>query len=411
MAQRCVATNGRLSWHLHQRSNQKSLIEEGAASEHIISHNVYPERPTIDARSWKMIVSYYVERAPQRLPPLQKIAVAPSSIFTAVRPQFTLRPPSSTFAHINDETGDVTLGDAVSGTVYSLSPQLGEVRRDSTGETPVWVTWQSDGRMVAIMGSFSPTDAPSGRVVFIPLDRSKPLRTIIGALQRPIHHSVADLDSDGDMDLVVCEFGKWTGGLSMWRNNGATYDRIELRSGPGATRTEIRDWNNDGRPDILALFAQGNEELVVFLNMGTGTFEEQNILRFPPSWGSSFFTVDDVDSEFLPMHGAYGAISCDFDLDGDIDIAAISFFPDYSEVPVRGFMLFENTGNRTYRANTFPEVGSGRWIVMDSGDIDRNGDRDLILGSLAFEVPGKDNFVQGWVKNAMPFVILENRTK
>jgi|GEM_PF-2119433 len=128
-------------------------------------------------------------------------------------------------------------------------------------------------------------------------------------------------------------------------------------------------------------------------------------------WALVVFTAHLCINSQIVAQSADNSFSCDFDLDGDIDIAAISFFPDYSEVPVRGFMLFENTGNRTYRANTFPEVGSGRWIVMDSGDIDRNGDRDLILGSLAFEVPGKDNFVQGWVKNAMPFVILENRTK
>ena len=31
------------------------------------------------------------------------------------------------------------------------------------------------------------------------------------------------------------------------------------------------------------------------------------------------------------MHGAYNAIPRDFDKDGDLDIAAISFFPDFKE--------------------------------------------------------------------------------
>ncbi|MBC8124921.1 MAG: VCBS repeat-containing protein [Candidatus Kapabacteria bacterium] len=433
-------------------TSRKSLIEEGAAFEYILSHNIYPEQPTISTKDWKLIRDYYVANAPKRLPPNKSLPTSLTRTFKAVRPAFALRPPTTTYVDIDDESGTVVLGDAVSGSVYTLSPMLELRRRDSTGESPAWVTKQNGSQYATIMGSFSPTDAPTGRVVQILSDTSAEVTEIIAGLQRPVHHAVADLDADGDEDIVVCEFGKWTGGLSWWRRSmTGTYERMVLRDGPGATRAVIRDWNMDGLPDIIALFAQGNESISVFLNAGNGSFEEQQIMQFPPSWGTSYFSIGDVDADgdvdivhcagdnadfgpvlrpyhgirlflnngknsfpdtiFVPLHGAYNAIPADFDLDGDIDIAAISFFPDYAETPARGFVFFENQGDWKFTASTFPEVGSGRWIVMDAGDIDRDGDQDLALGSLAFEVPGKNELVDGWVKDAIPFIILENLTR
>ena len=45
---------------------------------------------------------------------------------------------------------------------------------------------------------------------------------------------------------------------------------------------------------------------------------------------------------------------------------------------------------------------------MDSKDYDGDGDEDLILGSLAFEVAGDTTLVSKWARGGLPFVILEN---
>lgn len=429
-----------------------SLIEKGAAEAYITAHNIYPEVPTIDASTWKKVRDFYIRKAPSKLPKLALSPLTISKTFKAVRPSFSLQPPSTTFVNIDDKTGSVTIGDAVSGNVFSLTPQLSVIRRDSTGEAPAWVTSNGEARIATIMGSFSPTDAPTGKAVWIPSDPQRSISEIITGLQRPVHHAVGDLDANGEDDIVICEFGKWTGGLTWWRQKSrGVYERISLREGPGATRVEIRDWNRDGRLDVIALFAQGNENITAFINRGDGVFEAETVLQFPASWGSSYFAIQDIDTDgdfdiihcagdnadfgpllrpyhgvriffndgknrftdtlFLPLHGAYSAIAADFDLDGDTDISAISFFPDHNEKPIRGFVYYENEGRGTYTTSTFPEVGAGRWIVMDSGDIDHDGDLDLILGSLVMEVKGHKDLVDYWVKNAIPFVILENRTR
>jgi hypothetical protein len=48
---------------------------------------------------------------------------------------------------------------------------------------------------------------------------------------------------------------------------------------------------------------------------------------------------------------------------------------------------------------------------MDSADIDLDGDEDLVLGSLAFEVVPDGGEIEGWVQGGIPFVVLENRLK
>ncbi len=48
---------------------------------------------------------------------------------------------------------------------------------------------------------------------------------------------------------------------------------------------------------------------------------------------------------------------------------------------------------------------------MDKGDIDHDGDMDLVLGSLAFEVVAEGNWVQNRVEGGVPFVVLRNTRK
>jgi len=209
--------------------------------------------------------------------------------------------------------------------------------------------------------------------------------------------------------------------------------------------------NNDGLPDVVALFGQGDEGIDIFFNKGKGAFSRERVIRFSPSNGSSYFNLHDLDMDgdldiiytagdnadyeplmkpfhgiycfrndgnnqfeqffFYQLNGAYKAIPHDFDQDGDLDIAAISFFPDWENSPEESFVYLENQGELTFSASTFPEVNDGRWITMDAADYDKDGDMDLVLGSLAFEVVPKLGYVDRWVKNGIPFVILKNRLK
>src|SRR4030095_9716633 len=102
----------------------------------------------------------------------------------------------------------------------------------------------------------------------------------------------------------------------------------------------------------------------------------------------------------------YKAIARDYDNDGDLDIAAISFFPDYEPQPEEGFVYLKNEGNFNFSPYSVPEAQSGRWLTMDVGDLDGDGKIDIVLGN--FSIGQSVLKSKGDPTKAPPFIILKN---
>ena len=273
------------------------------------------------------------------------------------------------------------------------------------------------------------------------------------SLQRPVHATFSDVDGDGEEDVMVSEFGNTTGSLSWFKNLGSgKYKKNVLRAMPGAVQTALHDFNKDGKPDIIALMAQGDEGFFVYYNKGQGRYEEKRALRFPPSFGSNSFQLIDFNRDgymdiiatngdngdyppilkpyhgirlylndkvngfkekiFLPVNGAGKAIALDYDADGDIDIASIAYFPDFTNRPAEAFIYWENKGSDKYSASSIAEVSTGRGLTMDAGDVDGDGDPDIVLGNANFSlgrVPAA--LKEKWDKYSPSLIVLRNKTK
>jgi hypothetical protein len=226
-----------------------------------------------------------------------------------------------------------------------------------------------------------------------------------------------------------------------------------IRAVPGAIQVDIGDFNNDGWPDVMCLFAQGDEGVWMFLNDHKGGFTEQNLLRFPPVYGTNSFQLVDVNKDgkkdiiytcgdnndyssiLKPYHGVYvftnqgnwrfkqtnfhhinGAskvMSADFDGDGDLDMAVIAFFADFKYNPAEGFTYLEQTAPGKFKAHQVPVNKYGRWISMEVADIDQDGDQDIVLGNFSVygdKLINQKDFKPNW-DMYNPIIVLENKGK
>lgn len=429
-------------------SVRRSLIETGEGGKRVREADIFPKKPLLSDTQWQAIQNFYSTQAPSQLPlPPGQTLLQPLPLFDVKVSPIRLSPPSTTMVKISKD--QLLMGDANTKRLYLLDKNLRLKNAANVREGAVAVSESSSHLLLTVMGSFSPTDAPQGMVMALPTNGQAKPAILLDSLQRPVDATYADLDGDGRQDIITCEFAKWTGSLAWWQNQGkGQYQKHVLRRTPGAIKTYVQDFNEDGLLDIIALFGQGDEGIRIYYNQGAGKFHEETVLQFPPSYGSSSFMLFDFNGDgyddiiytagdnadytpvlkpyhgmyiflndgqnhfrqhfFYPMHGAYRAIPADYDQDGDTDFALIAFFPDFSRTPEQSFVYLENQGDLQFQAYTFDEATQGRWIVMDAGDIDQDGDVDIALGSLSFEVIPDRGQLQRWVEQGIPLILLEN---
>ena len=401
---------------------------------------------------WNKIVSYYVREAPDSLEKpegKQKIQMGLKN-FDEVIPPFSVKDPATTYVSILPEQQLITFADGATHQLYRLRPDGNIVDSFKVGEGVVNVRFTPNDFRSLAMGILYPSDEKKGSLQVQNI-QTKKVYVLLDSLQRPVYADYADLNNDTLQDIVICEFGNLNGQLSWFENKGDNkYLKHILRPLPGAVRTQVVDMNGDGKPDIVALMAQGDEGIFIYFNKGNGQFEEKRVLQLPPSYGSNYFELDDFNKDghpdilatngdngdyppvlkpyhgiriymndghnnfeekvFLPVNGAIKAMARDFDGDGDLDIASISYFPDYDHEPEESFIYWENKGDLSYHPFSFKDAYAGRWLTMDVADIDKDGDTDIIIGNAKFplgRIP--DWLMKRWNSYSPSFIILKNR--
>jgi hypothetical protein len=419
---------------------------------------LFPSSPLLSEEDWFAIWDYYRSAAPSRpLPQTPKPkAATPLKQFRVKKISPASGAPMTSLVKIDATNKMLFVGDAFAGLLFALNPAGEVVNRMRLGTAPVSMEAAADGGLyVTCIGRIFPSDAPEGSVVLLPRKAGEQATTALGQLRRPTHTVVADLNGDGREDFVVCSFGNHLGRFSWFENKGdGRYEEHGLLDRPGAVRAEVRDFNGDGRPDLLVLMAQAREAFHLFLNQGKGEFKMETLLEQPPSWGYAGFELADFNKDghpdllvangdngdfalplksyhgiriylndgtnhfteafFYPMFGAYKAVARDFDGDGDLDIAAIAFYPDFDQPQPESFVYLENKGGLKFDASTCAESAAGRWLVMDAGDLNGDGDDDLVLGSFVrgpTTVPVPLATRERWRTDGASLLLLENQRR
>jgi hypothetical protein len=248
-------------------TSRDSLIEGGRAGLFVERRNIFPVTPIIDTAVYHKIIKYYLEEAPENLPlsPSKHIRTGLKH-FNVKMPPNKSKNPMTCFVKISDQNR-IYISDVGSSTLSVLGNNLEVVESVRTREGTVWIHEDEATSYALVVGTFNPTDMNIGYLMQIPPTLEDQAKILIQNLHRPVHMDKGDLDEDGLDDMLICEYGRNIGSLSWWKQDrSGNYQKMMLRNKPGATKVYIRDINNNGKMDIIALFGQGDEGIFIYHN-------------------------------------------------------------------------------------------------------------------------------------------------
>ncbi len=400
---------------------EKQLVNE---------HHIIPDEPQLSNEDWAKLNAYVVTHAPD------SIAIDQS--------RFNRDAPLKQFVR-NDVEVDRQSPSLITGLKYDTTTQTlwignyynqvlnwkynkGTVKTIKTQSPAVDFNFYKGNTYLTEIGKLYPTELSLGSYVQLNDTVALPLTPL---LHRPVNAAIEDLNNDGKPEIVVCNFGNKIGSLSLFKqDNAGKYKEQLLLPLPGAIKCYVKDMNGDGKKDIVALFAQGDESVFIFYQKDNLKFSANRVLRFPPNYGTTDMVLVDYNHDgktdivtvhgdnadysnilkpyhgirvnineggneykekfFYPIYGVTRVLADDFDKDGDIDFVATSFFPDFGRLVDESFIYLENTNSTQYQFKpyTLKSEIPVKTLTLEKADIDGDGDMDIIAGNFA-QSPGR----------------------
>ncbi|GAA3995223.1 FG-GAP repeat domain-containing protein [Mucilaginibacter dorajii] len=392
-------------------------------------NNIIPESPVLTQDEWDKLTNYIISLAPDTVVE-DESRLTRNSLLTQFKRediQVSAEGPSMiTGLEFDDQTKTLWIGNYFKE-VLTWKYNIGVTKTIQTQSPVVDFNFYKGGTYFTEIGKLYPTELSLGSYVNY---KDSTSTTLLEPLHRPVHTEIEDLNNDGVPEIIVCNFGNKTGGLSLFKKDKAgKYTEDVLLPLAGAIKCYVKDMDGDGKKDIVAMFSQGDESVYVFYQKDNLKFKAKRVLRFPPNYGTTDMTLVDYNHDgltdiitahgdnadysqilkpyhgirininqgngifkerfFYPMYGVTRVVAEDFDKDGDVDLACSAFFPDFGKLIDESFVYLENTDQnkfifKPYILKSDIPIKS---LTLEAADIDGDGDMDIIAGNFA-QSPG-----------------------
>jgi hypothetical protein len=331
---------------------------------------------------------FYTSRAPEHLPAPEPWPDPSESPIQFARHTLTMpdmpNTPAVSNVHLVDFDGDSRLDllgtDMRQGLVFTGHPEKAGSALSIVASIPhpAHVTMADVDRdgildlLVADLGEFFPADHDKGAVIWLRgLGHGKFSAFWLDGWPRVADVETADFNGDGRNDLAVAAFGwRTTGQVAILENRTTKASQPEFTTHTIDPRTGgihiiPVDLNHDGKMDFVTLLAQEHETVLAYINTSDFTFERKVIYEAPhPNWGSSGIQVVDLDG------------------DGDLDVLLThgDTFDDGIVKPYHGIQWLENTGGYPFVEHTLAQMPGVHRAV--AADLDGDGDLDIVACAL-----------------------------
>lgn len=413
------------------------------------SLNVYPKTPLIAKEDWDAIVEYYASDAPESLPK-PSITTGKTGVFPFGEQTITIGSsnlPQITLLEYDSISSELYIGDFKK--LFALKT-IGEISNEwQLGDYAVDLEFSNTSAPILMtIGKIVPSNKKLGKLSY--LDKTKNNKNLVAGfseLRRPVHMVKHDLNQDGKKDLVICSFGHNTGKLAWFDAMDSSKEYV-LNLNPGTRKVEVKDMNNDGMPDIVALSAQAYEGIDIYYNKGGNIFNKKRVLEFVPVHGLGYFELADFNGDgfqdllvsngdnrdfspiakpyhgvriylnkggdifeetfFYPMYDCHKAMTSDFDNDGDLDIIAAALYSNYTSerTAEKAVVYLENDGALNFTPSYMSNPIHGNWLSMEILDFDSDGFDDVVLGAFFYNLNELMNVSKATGLTSFPQVLL-----
>jgi hypothetical protein len=250
---------GRL-FGIYEETVPRSEIIKGAINQKLVlEQNIFPEKQVINEEEWEKITDYYLSNAPDsaQFSKRREDAYGLIEDFEVLKPYKGKEALPTTLIEIDPENSLIYIGGSKGklGFLNIMNKNFESIDEIKLPTPPTDIRIGENYLAVTLAGSLrlSPSNNKFGELVYLfrnPGEQKySSFRKFVSELSRPVHTLFEDFKGNGFEDIIIAEYGYYTGSLTFFESSGDNrnlYKKTMLKNAPGAIRVEVEDMNRDG---------------------------------------------------------------------------------------------------------------------------------------------------------------------